>query len=118
MTTDDTRAVARRYFDAWTSRQGPYALRGLMAEDFTFTAGEMVVEGREAFLDGAAWPDGAETTMVAEAYDGPTGIQIYDASNAGVTVRIADHLVVDNGRLTSATVVCDGAAFAAFMGAG
>ena len=102
----------------WTTRQGPDALRPLMAEDFTFSAGEMVVSGREAFLASGAWPDDAVTTMVAEAYGDATAIQIYDATNHGVTVRIADHLTVTDGHIASADVLCDGTAFEAFMGAG
>ena len=81
MTTDETRRTAQAYFAAWTSRQGPEALREVMAEDFTFRAGDMVVEGREAFFEGAGWPEHAVTTLLAEAYDGSTAFQLYEATN-------------------------------------
>ncbi len=118
MTTDETRRVAQTYFEAWTSRKGPEALRPLMAEDFTFRAGDMVIEGREAFFEGGGWPDDAVTTMLAEAYDGSTAFQLYEATNGGASVQIADHLTVDDGRIVSAEVVCDGAKFMEFMAAG
>ncbi|MEM9033003.1 MAG: hypothetical protein AAGA99_03630 [Actinomycetota bacterium] len=118
MTTDDTRRVARQYFDSWTTRQGPDALRPIMDDAFRFQAGEMVIEGREAFFEGGGWPDGATTRMVAEAYDGETAMQMYEAVNGSASVLIADHLTVRDGRITSAEVVCDGAAFGAFMSAG
>lgn len=118
MTTDQTRSTARRYFEAWSTQQGPDVLREVMAEGFTFQAGDMVIEGREAFLETGAWPAQAETTLVAEAYDGSSGIQIYEATNHGVSVKIADHLTVIDGRVVSADTICDGAAFQAFMSAG
>lgn len=118
MTTDNTRAVAKRYFETWSTRQGADALRPLMAESFVFRSGDMVIEGRETFLDAGAWPDEAITEIVAEAYDGDTAIQIYEATNKGTSVTIADHLTVTDGKVASADVVCDGAAFQAFMTAG
>ena len=63
--TDITQDTARRYFDAWTSRDTATA-RGLLADDFSFTAGDMSIEGRDAFLDAGAFPKDAETTMVDE----------------------------------------------------
>lgn len=118
MTTNETRQVAQAYFEAWSTRKGPEALVDLMAPDFTFRSGEMTIEGRDAFLAGGGWPDRAVTALVTEAYDGETGIQIYDAKNGDVTVRIADHLTVRNERIVSADVVCDGNQFQAFMSAG
>lgn len=118
MTTDETRQIAQAYFEAWTTRQGADVLRPLMAEDFTFRAGDMVVEGREAFFEGAGWPERAVTTMVAEAYDGSTAFQLYEAANRDASVQIADHLTVSDGRITSAEVICDGASFMEFMAAG
>ncbi len=117
MTTDETRRIAQSYFEAWSTRQGPDALRPLMAEDFTFRAGDMVVEGREAFFDGAGWPEHAVTTMLAEAYDGSVAFQLYEARNGDAAVQIADHLTVDDGRIVSAEVICDAASFMAFMAA-
>ncbi len=118
MTTEHTRDVARQYFENWTSRRGPDALRDLMAEDFTFRAGEMTIEGREAFFAGAGWPERATTELLAEAYDGEHAFQLYEATNGPASVKIADHLTLRDGRIASAEVVCDAERFGKFMAAG
>ena len=115
MTTEQTRDVARQYFQSWTARQGPDALRKLMTEDFTFRAGEMTIEGREAFFAGGAWPERATTELLAEAYDGEHAFQLYEASNGSASVTIADHLTLRDGRIASAEVVCDAERFGQFM---
>ena len=118
MTTEETRQVAKTYFETWSTRQGPDALRPLMAEDFTFRAGEMVIEGRDTFLASGGWPDDAVTTLLAESYDGGTAFQLYEGRNGEATVKIADHLTVEDGRIASAEVICDGAAWMEFIAAG
>jgi tRNA U38,U39,U40 pseudouridine synthase TruA len=50
-----------------------------------------------------------------EAYDGEHAFHLYTGSNGGKNVKIAEHLVVRDGRLTFSEVVVDGAAFMAFM---
>jgi hypothetical protein len=118
MPTDETGRVARAYHDAWTNRKGAEALRELMAEEFVFDSAMMHIEGRDQFLAGAGatgWPEQAVTTLLAEAYDGEHAFQLYTGSNGGKNVKIAEHLVVRDGRLTSSEVVVDGAAFMAFM---
>lgn len=118
MTTANTATIARKYFDTWSTRGGPDALRELMAEDFTFRAGDLVVEGREEFLAFGGWPEHAATELVAQACDGPTAIQVYEASNGGVSIKIAEHLTIENDRVVSSDTICDGATFQAFMAAG
>jgi hypothetical protein len=74
--------------------------------------------GRDQFLAGAGasgWPEHAVTTLLAEAYDGEHAFQLYTGSNGGKNSKIAEHLVVRDGRLASSEVVVDGAAFMAFM---
>ena len=118
MPTNDTAQIARAYYDAWTGRKGPAALRELMAETFVFDSAMMHVEGREQFLAGAGadgWPEQAVTTLVAEAYDGEHAFQLYSARNGGKNVKIAEHLVIRDGQLVSSEVVVDSAAFLAFM---
>jgi hypothetical protein len=48
-------------------------------------------------------------------YNGEHAFQLYTGSNGGKNVKIAEHLVVRDVRLTSSEVVVDGAAFMAFM---
>ncbi len=97
MSGSDTRTVASRYFDAWTSRQGAEVLRPLMAEDFTFQAGPQRIEGREAFLAAGGWPEGATTTMQSEAYEGDEAFQLYEAVNGDRQIRVVEHLTVRDG---------------------
>jgi hypothetical protein len=120
MPTDDTARVARAYHDAWTNRKGADALRELMGEGFVFDSAMMHIEGREKFLAGAGangWPERAVTNLLAEAYDGEHAFQLYSATNGGKNVKIAEHLVIRDGRLLFSEVVVDGAAFMAFMAA-
>jgi uncharacterized protein YndB with AHSA1/START domain len=115
VTTPNTARVARSYFDAWTGRKGPDALREFLAEDFTFDAGAHRIEGREPFLAGGGWPEHADTTMLAEAYDGEHAFQLYSASHGGTQIKIVEHLTVRDDRIVASEIVVDGAAFAAFM---
>jgi hypothetical protein len=116
--TEDTARVTRAYHDAWTNRKGPDALRELMGEEFVFDSAMMHIQGREQFLAGAGangWPERAVTKLLAEAYDGEHAFQLYIGSNGGTDVKIAEHLIVRDGKLVSSEVVVDGAAFMAFM---
>lgn len=112
-----THQIARAYFDAWSTRQGPDALKEYMAEDFTFRAGDLTIEGRDQFLSFGGWPEHAETNIVAEAYSDDTAIQIYEATNGNTSVRIADHLTIRDGRIVSSDTICDASSFEAFMAA-
>jgi hypothetical protein len=112
--TQETRAVARGYFDAWTSKNTA-GVRNALASDYEFAAGEMRIKGRDAFLAGASFPPNATVKLVAEAYDGDTAFQMYDATNGGRTARIVEQLTVRNGVIVSSTIVTDQAAFGAFM---
>ncbi len=118
MNAAQTRDVARAYFEAWSTRQGPDVLRQYMHEDFVFRAGELTVVGREQFLSFGGWPQQAVTTLVADAYDDGTAIQVYEAVNGDARVKIADHLTVQEGLVVSSDTICDGATFQAFMAAG
>jgi hypothetical protein len=112
--TGDTERVARSYFEAWTARETD-AAAVCLAEGFEFTAGDMRIEGRDAFLDTGAFPEDATTTLVAEAYQGENGFQMYDTEAGGSTVRIVEHLVVRDGAIQASTFVTDMAAFMSLM---
>ncbi len=112
--TSDTETVARRYFDAWTTRDTD-AAAAVLAEDFRFTAGDMAIEGRNAFLDAGAFPHDARTTMVAEAYQGDVAFQMYDATRGDHTVRIVEQLSVRDGLIKSSMFVTDMSALMALM---
>jgi ketosteroid isomerase-like protein len=110
----DTQQIARRYFDAWTSGDSE-TVAALLAPDFRFVAGGMTVEGRDAFMDSGAFPKDARTTMVAEAYQGDIGFQLYDAERGDRRVRIVEQLTVRDGAIASSVFVTDMAAFMAFV---
>jgi hypothetical protein len=112
-----TQQVARCYHDAWTSGDSNTVAR-LLSPNFRFAAGDTRIDGREAFLDGGAFPSDATVTMVAEAYQDDVAFQLYDATRGGRTIRVVEHLTVRDGRITSSEFVTDMAAFAAFVGAG
>src|SRR5688500_8865536 len=110
----ETRRIARGYFDAWTSKNSA-GVRAALAPDYEFTAGQLQIKGRDAFLAGAAFPPNATVKMVAEAYEGETAFQMYDATNGGKTARIVEQLTVRNGAIIASTIITDQAAFGAFM---
>jgi hypothetical protein len=113
--TSTTRDVARRYFDAWSGGAGADALRPLLAKGFVFVTGSHRIEGREAFLSGGGWPERAVTTLIADAYNGERAFQLYRAVQGDATVKIAEHLTVQAGRIVASEIVVDAADFMAFM---
>jgi ketosteroid isomerase-like protein len=112
--TSETEQVARRYFDAWTAGDSD-TVAAALAPDFRFAGGGMTIEGRDAFLDAGAFPADATTTMVAEAYQGDVGFQMYDARRGDRSVRIVEQLTVRDGMVASSVFVTDMAAFGAFL---
>jgi SnoaL-like domain len=112
-----TQQLARRYFDAWTSGDRN-TVAALLSPVFRFTAGDLSINGREAFLDSGAFPRDATVTMVAEAYQDDVAFQMYDATRGDRTIRVVEQLTVRHGQLISSNFVADMAAFAAFIGAG
>jgi hypothetical protein len=110
-----TEEIARRYFDAWTHGDTDTVV-SLLAPDFRFTAGSMQIDGRDTFLSSGAFPRDARTTMVAQAYQGDVGFQMYDAARGDRTVRVVEQLTVADATITSSVFVTDMTAFAAFLG--
>lgn len=115
MATEETQATAHAYFEAWTSEKGADALRPLMSPEFRFQAGPHVIEGRETFLGAGGWPAGAHVVLLADAYQGEDGFQLYEASHGAARVKIAEHLTVQDGLLVASEIVVDGSAFASFL---
>lgn len=117
MSADHTRRTeetARRYFDAWTSRDGS-TVAALLASDFRFASSAMAIEGKDAFLSASAFPRDAMTTMVAEAYQGEIAFQMYDATRGANQVRIVEQLTVRDGLIRSSNFVADMSAFITLM---
>jgi ketosteroid isomerase-like protein len=112
---NDTQEIARRYYDAWTSGDSS-TVASLLAPNFQFVAGDMTIDGRDAFLGSGAFPKDATTTMVAEAYQDDVAFQMYDAARGDARVRIVEQLTVRDSMIASSVFVTDPAAFAAFLG--
>ena len=110
-----TQQLARRYFDAWTSGDGD-TVAAVLSPTFRFEAGDLRIDGREAFLDSGAFPRDATVRMVAEAYQDDVGFQLYDATRGDRTIRVVEQLTVRDGRIASSVFVTDMARFAAFIG--
>jgi hypothetical protein len=110
-----TQQIARRYYDAWTSGDTT-TMAALLSPTFQFAAGDMRIDGREAFLDSGAFPRDATTTMVAEAYQDDVAFQMYDASRGDQTIRVVEQLTVRDGTIASSVFVTDMTAFASFVG--
>ncbi len=114
--TIETQEVAKEYFRAWTSRDSE-GVKRLLDEDLTFTFvtdGIFVVEGRDAFLSGESWPEGVQVNLLAEAYQGDTAFQMYDATNRTATLRVVEKFVVRCGRISDIVFVTDQGAYAKF----
>jgi SnoaL-like domain len=112
--TERTQETVRRYFDAGTSRDSSTVVL-LLAPDFRFASGAMSIEGKDAFLNATTFPRDAKTTMVAEAYQGETAFQMYDATRGANKVRIVEQLTVRDGLIMSSNFVADMSAFMALM---
>ena len=61
---------------------------------------------------------GATTEMIVDAYTDDQGLQLYAATNGKVTAKIAEHLVVRDGKIASTETITDSAAFGAFLAGG
>lgn len=112
--TGTTEETARQYYHAWTSHDSR-TVAALLAKDFRFSSGDTSIEGKDAFLSAGAFPHDAQTTMVAEAYQGETAFQMYDATRGANKVRIVEQLTVRGGLVRSSNFVADRSAFMALM---
>lgn len=115
--TASTEATVSRYFTAWTGRDSA-TVRELLADDFMFAGLGMQIEGRDAFLSAGAFPSDARTTLIARACQGSDAFQMYDSTRGERSVRIVEHLRVEDGKITGSTFVTDSVAFMAFRGQG
>jgi hypothetical protein len=112
---DHTQQIARRYYDAWTAGDSA-TVAALLSPDFRFVAGDMTIDGPDAFLASGAFPEDATTTMRAEAYQDGIAFQMYDAARGDKTVRIVEQLTVRGQMIASSVFVTDTAAFMSFVG--
>lgn len=114
--TMETEEVAKQYFAAWTVRDSE-KVKALLDENLTFSFvadAVFVIQGRDKFLSGEAWPEGVDVTIVAEAYQNETAFQMYETRNGTAVLRVVEKFVVRNGRISDIVFVTDQAAYAKF----
>ena len=113
-------AVVNAYLDAFTSGDLDRAY-ALIADDFVFKGPMLQSVGKEAFVAGSQGlrPIVRGHTLLRQFADGDEVCSIYDfdvETPAGSgSVTMAEWNVVRDGRLASARLVFDTAAFAALM---
>jgi predicted SnoaL-like aldol condensation-catalyzing enzyme len=113
-------AVVNAYLDAFTTGELDTAY-ALIADDFVFEGPMLQSVGKEAFVEGSRGlqPIVRGHTLLRQFADGDEVCSIYDfavETPAGSgTVTMAEWNVVCDGRLASARLVFDTAAFAALM---
>jgi ketosteroid isomerase-like protein len=115
VTPPSTEATVSRFFTAWTGRDTA-TVRDLLADDFSFAGLGMQIQGRDAYLDAGTFPSDARTTLVARACQGSDAFQMDDSTRGNASVRIVEHLRVEDGKITTSTFVTDSEAFMAFLG--
>lgn len=112
--TDDTITttpadVARAFIEAW-GRQDLAAMRQWLADDMTFEGPTAQITGADAFLTAAAQFGQAVTgaEVLAVLGDDRQAIVMYDMRTGPFgTLRAADHLVVQDGKITADKLVFD-----------
>lgn len=113
-------AVVNEYLDAFTGGDLETAF-ALVADDFVFEGPMLESRGKPAFVEGASGlaPIVRGHTVLRQFADGDEVCSVYDfhvetpAGAGSVTMTEWNH--VRDGKLTSARVVFDTAAFAALM---
>ena len=120
MSSHDAAAVIRGYHDAWTSGEFDQAA-ALLAPDLTVEVPVNSYPDSSSFtaaLKGFGSLS-TRTELLAAMSAGTEGMLLYDMDVPGLgTLRIAEHLTVENGRITRIRQVHDTAALraAGFVG--
>jgi ketosteroid isomerase-like protein len=120
MSSQDTAAVIRGYYDAWTSGEFGTAA-SLFVPDLVV---EVPVNDYPDASSFAAALEGfgslsTRTELLAEMHAGRWGMLLYDMDVPGLgTLRVAEHFTVENGKITRIRQVHDTAALraAGFVG--
>jgi ketosteroid isomerase-like protein len=115
MSAQDTAAVIRGYYNAWTSKEFDQAV-SLLAQDLTVEV--PVNEYPDARSFAAALANfgamATKTELLAEMSAGEEGMLLYDMDVQGLgTLRVAEHFTVENGKITRIRQIHDTAALRA-----
>lgn len=104
-----TAGVATGYIEAF-GRGDLAAIRGYLADDVVFESPRVAVRGADEVAAAVAEFAGVVTgvTIIAAVGDERQAMIIYDmATRPFGTIRAVDHLVVEDGQITSDTLVFD-----------
>jgi len=118
-TQTDTRQIVRGYFDAWTS--GDLQAAGeYFADDLAFSGSLKQLKGAAEYLatlgDYRKLVTGGND-LISELYGDGEATLIYDSHTVAGTIRIAEHLRVADGKITSILLILDPTALRAFRAA-
>ena len=120
MSAQDTAAIVCAYYDAWTAKNFDQAV-SLLAPGLTVEV--PVNEYPDARSFAAALKNFGSMTanaeLIAAMSSGAEGMLLYDMDVRGLgTLRVAEHLTVDNGKITRIRQIHDTAALraAGFVG--
>ncbi|HEX6522804.1 MAG TPA: nuclear transport factor 2 family protein [Streptosporangiaceae bacterium] len=115
MSPQDTAAVIRGYYDAWTSKEFDQAV-SLLAPDLTvevpvndYPDTGSFATALEGFGSRIQWVE-----LLAAMSAGKEGMLLYDMDVQGLgMLRVAEHFTVENGKITGIRQVHDTAALRA-----
>lgn len=115
MSEDDTTAIVRAYYDAWTTgdfdRAAALLGAGLQVEA---PVNEYPTAGSFAAALKNFGSQATRLELLAAMTDGDEGILLYDMDVAGLgTLRVAEHFTVRDGKITKIRQVHDTAALRA-----
>jgi ketosteroid isomerase-like protein len=112
MSTHDTAAIIRAYYDAWTAKDFDQAV-SLLAAGLTVEVPVNVYPTTESFA-AALKSFGSMTTkadLLAAMSAGNEGMVLYDMDVQGLgTLRVAEHFTVEDGKITRVRQIHDTAA--------
>ena len=109
--TENTRKIVRGYHDAWSERKDLQAARSFLAPDLKFRGSVFSNDDREAFLESlnGLLPIMISVQLLDEFYEQNRAFLFYDLETAAPagTMRIAEHFIVENGKITEMKLVFD-----------
>lgn len=100
-----TRELILKYFNAWQTPSDWETLRYCLADDVAFDSGTGTMNGGDELVKmmrdtGTPWE---KVTLIGSIFHEDSAALMYDglAAAAGAKFRVAEHLEVNNGKITS-----------------
>jgi hypothetical protein len=118
-TQTDIRQIVRGYFDAWT-RGDVLAAGQYLADHFTFFGALKSLDSAAEYLATLSDYRKLVTTgnnVISELYGDDEATLIYDSHTLAGTIRIAEHIRLTDGQISSIILILDPTALRAFKAA-